>query len=72
MSRYVSLTKWAQDTYGEEAPSYQTLVRWTRAGKIKPAPQKHGRTFFVHPNAVYTERPLTLVQRLAVEETHAA
>lgn len=72
MSRYVTLLKWAQLTYGDDAPCYKTLLEWAHAGKIQPKPEKHGRTFFVPPDAVYTNRPLRLVDRLAREKENRA
>lgn len=48
-----TLQKWARGIYGESAPDIQTLRRWCRNGKIYPAPEKNGRTYFVDQNARY-------------------
>jgi len=50
---FVTLEKWARDRYGESAPTVGTLRRWCRDGKIFPLPQKHGRSYFLEPNARY-------------------
>lgn len=51
--KLVTLEAWAADTYGDGAPSIYTLRRWVREAKIQPAPQKHGRTYFVRKEARY-------------------
>lgn len=48
-----TLEDWASHKYGDKAPSIFTLRRWARDGKIYPQPEKHGRTYFVAPNAQY-------------------
>lgn len=66
MSRFIPLKEWARQTYGDSAPCSNTLYAWVRDSKIYPAPEKHGRTFFVSPEAVYSPcgRPMpSLVQR---------
>lgn len=55
MSQLVTLTAWASATYGEAAPSLATLRRWARDQRIFPAPEKHGRTYFVRPDAQYLD-----------------
>ncbi|WP_312939443.1 excisionase [Stutzerimonas balearica] len=69
----LTLEEWAKQTY-ETPPTLNTLRRWARDGFIYPAPEKHGRSYFVSPSARYIEprtrfRPdgsLTLVERLAI------
>ncbi|MCW8156713.1 excisionase [Stutzerimonas stutzeri] len=69
----LTLEEWARQTY-ETPPTLNTLRRWAREGFIYPAPEKHGRSYFVCPSARYIEpstrfRPdgsLTLVERLAL------
>lgn len=51
----VTLEDWAKGCYGERAPYIGTLRRWARDGKIFPLPQKHGRAYFVRPDAQYIE-----------------
>ena len=50
--RLLQLEVWAQNIYGDQRPEINTLRRWARDGKITPAPQKHGRQYFVVPDAV--------------------
>ena len=74
MSRkLISLETWLAQTYGGDAPGIATARRWARDGKIYPAPEKHGRRYFVDPDARYTDRPrrpgkLRLVDRIAETE----
>jgi len=55
MAQLMTLETWAAKTYGTEAPSINTLRRWCREGFIRPAPQKHGRAYYVSPNARYDD-----------------
>ena len=64
MSKLITLEAWAEQTYGEHAPSATTLRRWARDARIQPAPEKHGRAYFVRPDARYvdiTARPAQAV-----------
>ena len=75
MSKLILLKTWARETYGEDAPSNVTLLRWVKKRKILPLPQKQGRAYYVSPEARYTEpsKPRQLVDRLArEEEAHAS
>ena len=49
------LEHWAELIYGGSAPSIHTLRRWAREGRIQPAPQKHGRMYFVRQDATYLD-----------------
>jgi hypothetical protein len=49
------LQVWAERVYGENAPSIVTLRAWARDARIQPAPEKHGRTYFVPAGARYVE-----------------
>lgn len=62
----IPLEKWAEQQYGEHAPSIYTLRRWARDGKIRPVPKKHGRTYFVRADAAYVDHSSELVERLRV------
>lgn len=67
MPRLITLQQWAREVYGDEAPCANTLYAWARGAKIYPAPEKHGRTYFVRPDAVYSPcgRPApSLVKRM--------
>jgi len=72
-AKLIPLSEWAAKTYGEHAPNVDTLRRWARESLIYPRPVKHGRTYFVAPDATYVqpfapERPRRrrLVERLRV------
>lgn len=47
------LADWATARYGAHAPHINTLRRWAREGRIAPAPEKSGKTYFVEPTAKY-------------------
>jgi hypothetical protein len=59
MSALISLQRWLTRIYGDDphAPHLQTARRWCREGKIQPSPEKHGRSYFLDPDARYTDRP---------------
>lgn len=50
----VTLDEWAADQF-RTPPSRNTLRIWARQGLISPAPVKHGRSYYVEPNACYRE-----------------
>jgi hypothetical protein len=54
MSQKVTLEKWGEDSFAPP-PSLSTLRKWAREGRISPAPVKHGRSYYVDPDAHYTE-----------------
>ena len=67
--KLITLDAWIVRTYGE-AVSIETARRWVREDRIIPAPQKHGRSYFVVPDARYTDRTKgkpSLVERLRAE-----
>jgi len=49
-ARKITLQAWAVRHY-DPPPGIATLRAWARDGKIQPAPQKVGRTYYVHPDA---------------------
>ena len=51
----LTLKEWARSIYGPAAPSMGTLRRWAREGCITPPAEKHGRTYFVVPDARYVD-----------------
>ncbi|UMB78834.1 excisionase [Dickeya fangzhongdai] len=53
MGKLITLTEWCEHNYSGNKPTIQTLQRWARAGKIYPAPEKHGREYRVHEDAVF-------------------
>lgn len=55
MSKMLTLEEWAQTVYGEHPPAMVTLRRWAREARIYPAPEKHGRAYFVRADARYID-----------------
>lgn len=54
MAKLLTLLQWAGEQY-ETPPSLSTLRRWTREGKIFPAPELHGKEYKVEPDASYVD-----------------
>jgi len=54
-AKLITLQQWAKNTYGEAAPCMNTLRKWARSNKITPPAEKHGRTYFVDPEASYSQ-----------------
>ena len=54
-AKLITLEAWAVATYGEASPHINTLRRWARDALIVPAPEKHGRTYYVSPSARYCD-----------------
>jgi predicted site-specific integrase-resolvase len=71
MSKYVLLSTWAARNYGSDAPHPRTLLRWVKAGKIQPKPERHGRDYYVSPEARYTDRPQSLWERVNADRQKA-
>lgn len=63
MTKLIPLDEWADRHYAIGRPHVQTLRRWARDGKIHPAPRKHGRAYYVSPDAEYLSDE-QLVQKL--------
>lgn len=53
MIQLVPLDTWAARRYPERTPHITTVRKWVRDGKIYPAPVKHGRGYYVQPDAQY-------------------
>ncbi|MCG8155165.1 excisionase [Brenneria goodwinii] len=53
MGKLITLNEWCERHYSGNPPTIQTLQRWARAGKIYPAPEKHGREYRVREDAVF-------------------
>ncbi|HYH38547.1 MAG TPA: excisionase [Azospirillum sp.] len=53
--KLLTLEEWARTVYGDHPPAVVTLRRWAREARIYPAPEKHGRTYFVPGNARYLD-----------------
>ena len=54
MDKLMTLEEWAKENYAQP-PSTVTLQRWAREARIFPAPEKHGRSYFVRANARYVD-----------------
>lgn len=54
-AKLIPLSVWAAQHYGDAAPCIHTLRRWARDHRITPAPRKHGRAYFVCPDARYID-----------------
>lgn len=52
-AKLITLEAWAVATYGDASPHINTLRRWARDAMIVPTPEKHGRTYYVRPDAKY-------------------
>lgn len=49
-AKLLTLQEWASATYSKP-PCYATLRNWIAAGKIIPAPVRHGRAYMFRPEA---------------------
>jgi prepilin-type N-terminal cleavage/methylation domain-containing protein len=72
-ARRISLSKWLRETYGEDGPTIETARRWAREGRIHPAAERHGRDYYVVPDATYDaaytqtrERGFSLIELMIV------
>jgi hypothetical protein len=54
-AKLITLETWAATTYGESSPHINTMRRGARDAHIYPKPVKHGRTYFVAPDARYVD-----------------
>ncbi|ENK7135372.1 excisionase [Enterobacter roggenkampii] len=54
MAKLLNLKEWAAEVY-TTPPSLSTLRRWTREGRIYPAPELHGKEYKVQPDAIYVD-----------------
>lgn len=52
-AKLITLKSWAISIYGDAAPKMPTLYKWAKKALIYPVPQKHGRDYFVDPEARY-------------------
>ena len=54
MAKLLNLQEWAAEVY-TTPPSLSTLRRWTREGRIYPAPELHGKEYKVQHDAIYVD-----------------
>ena len=52
--RNVTLEEWLALHYSKP-PSILTARRWCREGRIYPTPEKHGRSYYLRPDARYID-----------------
>ena len=53
MPKLIKLDTWAREQYGDDAPSSATLRRWANSGRLFPAPELHGKCWYVRPETRY-------------------
>ena len=65
MNKRITLSAWLSNVYGEDGPTINTARRWCKNGLIHPMPEKHGREYYLTPDARYVgkEGP-TLLERI--------
>ncbi|MFV9075507.1 excisionase [Serratia fonticola] len=51
MARLQRITDWAKDEFGDNHPSYSTLLLYAKNKMIYPPPQKAGRAWWVEKGA---------------------
>ncbi|WP_431222660.1 excisionase [Serratia sp. L9] len=54
MVRLQRITDWAKDEFGDNHPSYSTLLLYAKNKMIYPPPQKAGRAWWVEKGARLT------------------
>lgn len=54
LPKFITLEAWLRMTYGD-AVSLKTARRWISHGYILPAPEKHGRAYYLRPDARYVD-----------------
>lgn len=57
MKKLITLREWADARYSVFYPD-STLASWARKNRISPKPEKIGRQWMVHPNAIYIEKTI--------------
>lgn len=72
MTQQTTLDHWRQINFAEHCrPTLNTARRWAKQGRIDPPAIKHGRRYYVRPDAVYTDKPQPAKRRL-VDRIRAA
>lgn len=54
-AKLLRIEEWITARYGEGGPALLTVRRWIRDGNIFPAPEKHGRAYYLRPDARYID-----------------
>ncbi|MDO9328150.1 MAG: excisionase [Pseudomonas sp.] len=60
--RLITLEAWAFRNF-EPAPSMNTVRKWARDGLLMPPPVKHGRSYYIDPDARYVPQKRCRVPR---------
>ncbi|QGF96667.1 excisionase [Pseudomonas sp. CFSAN084952] len=70
--KMITLKAWASLNF-DPVPSVNTVRRWARDGLLFPAPTKHGRSYYINPDARYVPVDKCPVPRgNLLERVHAA
>ncbi|MBJ2211287.1 excisionase [Pseudomonas carnis] len=51
--KMITLAAWASLNF-DPVPSMNTVRKWARDGRLVPAPIKHGRSYYIAPDARYS------------------
>ncbi|QHM71328.1 excisionase [Mixta intestinalis] len=65
----ITLTEWADNHY-TTPPNINTLRRWARNGNFYPPPEKHGRQYYIDPNAIYV-KPNDLMLGMKIKKSQS-
>lgn len=57
MAVCITLEQWGEKNFSVKQ-SINTLRKWAREGKLNPLPEKRGKSWWVHPNAVYVQKTI--------------
>lgn len=63
-AKLIPLRVWAQEMFGEYCPHPNTLLNWTKSGKLVPHPIKVGSRYFVRPETEYFDQFAWDVRRM--------
>ncbi len=59
--KLITLKQWAELNF-DPPPSLNTVRRWARDGLLSPTPTKHGRAYYIQPDARYLPQEKRKVQ----------
>lgn len=54
--RLITLKSWIAKHYAVNPPHINTVRRWAKEGRITPKPNRHGNSYYVHPDATYAAK----------------
>lgn len=55
MPQWIKLETWAEQVYGADKPDARTMRRWAANGNIYPPAAKHGKCWYVKPDAQHCD-----------------